>query len=778
LEFRLQAPSGGWGASDWHEANEAGTSHAWALRAEGLDANILAYRPPEWPVSPRSVGEILHTDGKVHRLFLKTKTRMECACDSVHVLPNGNVRHCWIPSGWTAFACLCILLVTGNAGATSAKSSAMSRLQWDGRTVAHAPKSGPLQYSIGEPTDEEQYCLELINWARARPVMEAMHFYTNMDVELRWEYTHHHVDLRQMTNQFAGIPSCFPLAFNASLQSMARQHAGYMFANNLITHYEIVDGISYDPASRVVQAGYLPYMSDDTGNVCENLALQVLNPALGHASFEVDWADTNNPPAGYSVAWGILTPPLHRENIHDWFPEYAGTRYAVRQGYQEIGIGITVGVPGEGDPAAPESVVHNIGWRTNDYGYVTGVAYYDLNGNGAYDMGEGLGGVRVTVDGAAYYAVTSESGGYAIPLANAGSYTVRMSGSNLPAHVASVVLTNYCNARADYIPRYTAPVIRGPESVTAGASSTYAFNPVGGGASYQWRWSQTAPCTNVFGAENGFDDLQFTGSTGYSVIVTNVKRSGLASFHFAHPQVYVDQYLTWKPVFRARTNASISFAAMTCIANTNQVARMQISTNSGLSWNDLWTQKGVPGRTKTTFTQYSVSLTNFVGREFLLRCMYDFLSTGGWYTNTTTGYGFYLDDVCFTNVDQLGTLVTNTTTGTNFVFVPTNSGSYFLRVRPKVSNRILDYGPELVVTVTPAAAVRISNITRPQPQQMRVDFSLTNGNPATSQLWWSDMPCGSWNRDPGAILGTNRGSYWFLTTNSSSVTRFYRIRLP
>lgn len=654
----------------------------------------------------------------------------------------------------------------------------MSRIQRPAQTRAHAPKSGTMLYSIGDPTDEEQYCLELINRARANPVMEAMHFHTNLDLELRWEYSHHHVNLRQMTNQFTGIPSCFPLAFNASLMSMARQHAGYMFTNNLMTHYEIVDGVSYGPASRVVQAGYLPYMSDDTGNVCENLAIQALNPVLGHASFEVDWADTNNPPAGYSVAWGILTPPLHRENIHDWFPEYAGTPYAVRQGYQEIGIGVTVGVPGDGDPAAPESVVHNIGWRTNDHAYVTGVAYYDLNGNGAYDMGEGLGGVRVTVDGAAYHAITSESGGYAIPLADAGSYTVRMSGSNLPPQVRSAVLTNYCNARVDYIPRYTAPVIRGPESVTTESSNAYAFNVVGGATSYQWRWSQTVPCTNVYGAEKGLADLQFTGSTGYSVIVTNVKRSGLASFHFAHPQVYVDQCLTWKPVFRARTNACIAFAAMTSIANTNQVARMQISTNSGLSWNDIWTQKGVPGRTKTTFTSYSVSLTNIAGREFLLRCMYDYLSTGGWYTNTSTGYGFYLDDVCFTNVDQLCTLVTNTAAGTNFVFAPTNCGSYFLRVRPTVSNRVLDYGPELVVTAAAAPVVSISSISRPQPQQMRVDFSLTNGNPASSQLWWSDIPYGSWNRDSRAVLGTNRGSYYFLTPDSSSVTRFYRIRLP
>lgn len=57
------------------------------------------------------------------------------------------------------------------------------------------------------------------------------------------------------------------------------------------------------------------------------------------------------------------------------------------------------------------------GAETIDSGpFIVGVAYRDSNGNGAYDPGEGLPGVEVRPSNGNYYAVTSSSGGYAIPI--------------------------------------------------------------------------------------------------------------------------------------------------------------------------------------------------------------------------------------------------------------------------------------------------------------------------------------------------------------------------
>ncbi len=48
-----------------------------------------------------------------------------------------------------------------------------------------------------------------------------------------------------------------------------------------------------------------------------------------------------------------------------------------------------------------------------------------------YDIGEGLGNVRVRPLGGAYWAKTAQSGGYAIPITAAGSYSVIFSGGQL-----------------------------------------------------------------------------------------------------------------------------------------------------------------------------------------------------------------------------------------------------------------------------------------------------------------------------------------------------------
>jgi len=61
--------------------------------------------------------------------------------------------------------------------------------------------------------------------------------------------------------------------------------------------------------------------------------------------------------------------------------------------------------------------------------FIVGTVWRDLNGNNRYDPGEGIGGVTVTSNAGTFYAVTSQSGGYAIPVTMApGTYQVVFSG--------------------------------------------------------------------------------------------------------------------------------------------------------------------------------------------------------------------------------------------------------------------------------------------------------------------------------------------------------------
>ena len=61
--------------------------------------------------------------------------------------------------------------------------------------------------------------------------------------------------------------------------------------------------------------------------------------------------------------------------------------------------------------------------------FIVGTVWEDSNSNGQYDPGEGLAGVTVMPDKGTYYAVTANSGGYAIPVTAPGGYVVTFSGS-------------------------------------------------------------------------------------------------------------------------------------------------------------------------------------------------------------------------------------------------------------------------------------------------------------------------------------------------------------
>ncbi len=73
--------------------------------------------------------------------------------------------------------------------------------------------------------------------------------------------------------------------------------------------------------------------------------------------------------------------------------------------------------------------------------FITGVAYQDGNSNGRYDPGEGIPGISVTPDRGDWYAVTSASGGYAIPVpANSGTFALTATGSGGRSATASVTV--------------------------------------------------------------------------------------------------------------------------------------------------------------------------------------------------------------------------------------------------------------------------------------------------------------------------------------------------
>jgi hypothetical protein len=112
----------------------------------------------------------------------------------------------------------------------------------------------------------------------------------------------------------------------------------------------------------------------------------------------------------------------------------------------EVGIGIVLG--GSGPYTNYYSV--ETGINPDAKPLLTGVVFHDDNHNGKYDIGEGLGGVSISVAGGGS-TTTFDSGGYSLEV-DPGTYTVTASGGALAAPIVRTVTVGSTNARLNLIP--------------------------------------------------------------------------------------------------------------------------------------------------------------------------------------------------------------------------------------------------------------------------------------------------------------------------------------
>ena len=69
-----------------------------------------------------------------------------------------------------------------------------------------APAGGPVQYSIGEPTDDEQFYLELLNRTRMNPTAEGVRLANTQDADTLGAYKFFQVDLTKFQADLAALP--------------------------------------------------------------------------------------------------------------------------------------------------------------------------------------------------------------------------------------------------------------------------------------------------------------------------------------------------------------------------------------------------------------------------------------------------------------------------------------------------------------------------------------------------------------------------------------------
>ena len=553
--------------------------------------------------------------------------------------------------------------------------------------VSHSPRT--TVWTIGNPTDQEQYYLELINRARANPTEEGRRFADTTDPEVRSTYDYFNVDLARMKTEMSALAVAPPLAMSSKLLQSARGHSDDQFENVFQGHVG-TDGSQI--ADRMSRVGY------SASYYAENVYAYSMSTWFGHAGLEVDWG---------SGSGGMQDGRGHRANTH--------------AGFREVGIGIRNGMNGSGQGAVGPQIV------TQDYAiaagpitpFVTGVAYYDFNGNAFYDPGEGIGGVTVNVEGSAYHAVTAASGGYAVPVPQgAASRAVTFTGLGFNGSFTAA-LTGTNNTKVDLTPVYAPPEVSGPASPAVGAGNGYNIIPVKGATAYDWRvMRKTAAVTD------GANDLTRvnTAVRGYSALSTSSKQEGSGSYHLAQPSG-LSETITYRATFRGLNAPVLRYQSRLAAATTSQRAYIQISTDSGTTWITVESQSGSGGSGQGNFSLRTVPLTQVAGRDFLLRFNFTLAGTS-YYPSSNSSTGWFIDAVSFTDIlDTTGAVISSIGTGSAFSFTPAGTGTWVLFGCPVISARPREFGP----------ALEVSAVTAPPPLvfiSWAIGFESSAGLPA------------------------------------------------
>ncbi len=270
------------------------------------------------------------------------------------------------------------------------------------------PASSDTEWTLHKTSDNqhpdgiEQQMTWLMNRARTDPTQEGIWLASMDDADVAGARTYFGVDLNVLQAEFAAIQAKPPAAFDVRLYQAARAHSEYLADTNSQNHD--------DQLRRVVDAGFV-YRSF-RGNVFSYTRSGI----HGHAGFNIDW--------GGSESTGMQPGRGHRQAI-----------MSIDGDYTHVGLSVV----SEDDPDTRVGPLVTTGnycradtAQANHYNrFLVGTVWRDLNDNDQYDPGEGMGGITVRPDRGVYHAVTADSGGYAMPILDAGTYTVSFIGSGI-----------------------------------------------------------------------------------------------------------------------------------------------------------------------------------------------------------------------------------------------------------------------------------------------------------------------------------------------------------
>lgn len=266
------------------------------------------------------------------------------------------------------------------------------------------------------PNGHEQQILWLMNRARANPTQEGLWLASSTDQDVAGGRSYFGVDLDKLESEFAAFNTKPPAAFDNRLYAAAFVHSTDLISRDAQDHNQQFD--------RIADAGFHLWSARIS---VFSYASSGLN---AHAAFNIDWGP-DDPDDGD----GMQAGRGHRMAIMSGDGEYTNVGIAaVHETDDETDVGEYV--------TSGNYCQANTDFANHFNKFIVGTVWDDVNDNGQYDPGEGIANVTVKPDQGTFYAETGDSGGYAIPVTDNGTYKVTFTGTGLPGtYIKSAIVS-------------------------------------------------------------------------------------------------------------------------------------------------------------------------------------------------------------------------------------------------------------------------------------------------------------------------------------------------
>jgi hypothetical protein len=281
--------------------------------------------------------------------------------------------------------------------------------------------------------------------------------------------------------------------------------------------------------------------------------------------------------------------------------------------------------------------------------------------------------------------------------------------------------------------------IAGSAAPAVGASSNYSVALPAFAGRFDWRSVPASAFSKTYDAEAGLDGITATTTGDYNVVQSTVAGAsgGTSSYHLAHTS-RTEQILLLPEIFLVGANSpAVTFRSRLGWASDIQSAHVQVSTDDGTTWLDVYAQTGTNSAGETTFASRSASLAAYANRTVRVRFVYDVERSGSAYPQSSSGIGWYLDNISLTGVQKATPAAATAAAAgaTTFSFTPGTAGAVGLQARGVLFDSYpMEWGP--VTTVTAANTVAVTTQPSNQASAAGGSTSFTVAAAGTATYQW------------------------------------------